>query len=244
MRDRYYAVVRYENNNKLIELDLQDTTDTAFITHDSDVFQVHLDNRTTVASGSITFDSGADESTFTMPQNQSANILDPDHKDIYAYVTAAGDNLGRYEQVTVDGNTCTLSGDWSGEDLQLGYRFNTNVTIPQFYLTKPEGQLTRSNTRASLIVHRLFMETGSIGDVEYTLERVGKDNFTGTIEAAVFDKYDLNDPALSESLRTYIPVYERNTNIVLKLHSEHPSPFSLFSISWEGAVSNRYYQSA
>ena len=244
MRDRYYAVVRYENNNKLIELDLQDTTDTAFITHDSDVFQVHLDNRTTVASGSITFNSGADESTFTMPQNQSANILDPVHKDISAYVTAAGDNLGRYEQVTVNGNTCTLSGDWSGEDLQLGYRFNTNVTIPQFYLTKPEGQLTRSNTRASLIVHRLFMETGSIGDVEYTLERVGKDNFTGTIEAAVFDKYDLNDPALSESLRTYIPVYERNTNIVLKLHSEHPSPFSLFSISWEGDVSNRYYQSA
>jgi len=176
------------------------------------------------------------------------DFISPTHKDIYAYVTNTGNDQGRFAQVTWDTtpepSVGTLKGDWSGQDIQLGYLFNSSVTVPQFYLNRPEGNSVRSNTRNNLTLHRLFLETGAIGVTDYTLERKGKDNYVGTIEGVRFDEYDANDPLLSESLRTYIPVYERNTNVVLKLHSEHPSPFSLFSISWEGDASNRYYQSA
>ena len=110
-------------------------------------------------------------------------------------------------------------------------------------MTRPEGNSVRSNTRSNTVIHRLYLETGAIGTCQYTLERTGKDNFTGHIDGITFDQYDANDPLLSESLRTYIPIYERNTNVVLRIHAEHPSPLSLFSISWEGDVSNRYYQS-
>ena len=244
MRDKYYTVVRYQNQNRLLVMDLQDTSDTAFVSFDGDKYQVHLDNRVTVANGDITYNSATDTSTFTMPQNASENVLDTAHKDVHAYVTTAGDNLGRFAQVSFNGNTGSLTGDWASEDIQLGYLFESSVTVPQFYLSRPEGNSFRSNTRNNLTLHRLFLETGAIGVTDYTLERVGKDNYVGTIEGVRFDEYDANDPLLSESLRTYIPVYERNTNVVLKLHSEHPSPFSLFSISWEGDVSNRYYQSA
>jgi len=244
MRDKYYTVVRYQNQNRLLVMDLQDTSDTAFVSFDGDKYQVHLDNRVTVANGDITYDSATDTSTFTMPQNASENVLDTAHKDVHAYVTTAGDNLGRFAQVSFNGNTGSLTGDWASEDIQLGYLFESSVTVPQFYLSRPEGNSVRSNTRNNLTLHRLFLETGAIGVTDYTLERKGKDNYVGTIEGVRFDEYDANDPLLSESLRTYIPVYERNTNVVLKLHSEHPSPFSLFSISWEGDASNRYYQSA
>lgn len=242
MRDRYYVVIRYGSNNKLIELDLQDTADTAVLNINDNSFQIHLDNRVTIPTNIISYASGV--STFTMPQNDSTNVLDPTHKDIYAYVIDDGDNQGSYQKVTVNTNTCTLTGDWSSDPLEIGYNFSTNVTIPQFYITQAEGRNIRANTRSSLVIHRLFMETGSIGSLNYTLERVGKGNYTGSIEPIVFDQYESNDPSLAQSLSTYIPVYERNTNIVLKLHSENPTPFSLFSIAWEGDISNRYYRNA
>ena len=380
MRDKYYVVVRYENNNRILVLDLQDTTDTAFVSFDNEEYQVHMDNRVTVAAANLTYNSATDETTFDMVKGDvegptwsgivtatngggttaapltnmfdgstttfctnasgtsmtidwqgatavqyqtlevyvgngvsnvnyksvatvtdnvegwytiasTAGTLDssndilltdnstptvlpniaairingnriirdgidandedfisPTHKDIYAYVTNTGNNQGRFAQVTwntaPEPSVGTLNGDWSGQDIQLGYLFNSSVTVPQFYLNRPEGNSVRSNTRNNLTLHRLFLETGAIGVTDYTLERKGKDNYVGTIEGVRFDEYDANDPLLSESLRTYIPVYERNTNVVLKIHSEHPSPFSLFSISWEGDASNRYYQSA
>lgn len=250
MRDKYYTVVRYEDQNRLLVMDLQDTMDTAFVTFDEEDYQIHLDNRVTIANADITYDAATDISTFTMPQDASENELDASHRDIFAYVTTANDpnvvngsNQGRFSQVTFDGNTGSLTGDWSSQDIQLGYLFEASVTVPQFYVTRPEGNSVRSNTRNNTVIHRLFLETGAIGTGNYTLERTGKDNFTGDINGITFDQYDANDPLLSESLRTYIPVYERNTNVVLRIHAEHPSPLSLFSISWEGDVSNRYYQS-
>lgn len=378
MRDKYYVVVRYESNNRILVLDLQDTTDTAFVSFENEEYQVHMDNRVTVPAADLTYNSATDETTFDMVKGdvegptwsddvtgtvsssgttnsittlfdgdtstifkasggtsltidwQSAtavqyqtldvfldaevsnvnyksvttstsgagwltiastagtldsnddilltsnvvgetpgiaairingnriirdgfdanreDFISPTHKDIYAYVTNTGNDQGRFSQVswntTPEPSVGTLKGDWSGQDIQLGYLFNSSVTVPQFYLNRPEGNSVRSNTRNNLTLHRLFLETGAIGVTDYTLERKGKDNYVGTIEGVRFDEYDANDPLLSESLRTYIPVYERNTNVVLKLHSEHPSPFSLFSISWEGDASNRYYQSA
>ena len=393
MRDKYYVVVRYENNNRILVLDLQDTTDTAFVSFDNTEYQVHMDNRVTVPAADLTYNSATDETTFDMPKgdvesditwsdtaflingvqdigasrvnafdgltttfasggtgdtvscfrfepwpttieyntlevyvnNATGNItynggtvdtvfgdvdsgegwytidanpgtlsgtggilltaafepsrtpnsepsglaairingnriirdgidandedfISPTHKDIFAYVTNTGNDQGRFAQVswntTPEPSVGTLKGDWSGQDIQLGYLFNSSVTVPQFYLNRPEGNSVRSNTRNNLTLHRLFLETGAIGVTDYTLERKGKTDFVGTIEGVRCDEYDANDPLLSESLRNYIPVYERNTNVVLKLHSEHPSPFSLFSISWEGDASNRYYQSA
>lgn len=398
MRDKYYVVVRYENNNRILVLDLQDTTDTAFVSFDNEKYQVHMDNRVTVPAADLTYNSATDETTFDMvkgdvesdiawsdtafvvsgvqtagatrvnafdgltttfatdtntggtlscftgavdfawpatieyntlevyvnnacgnitfngntvdtvfgdpdsgegwytidanpgtltgtndgilltaafdanrtPTGEDAGLaairingnriirdnidandedfISPTHKDIFAYVTNTGNDQGRFSQVTWDTtpepSVGTLKGDWSGQDIQLGYLFNSSVTVPQFYLNRPEGNSVRSNTRNNLTLHRLFLETGAIGVTDYTLERKGKTDFVGTIEGVRFDEYDANDPLLSESLRTYIPIYERNTNVVLKLHSEHPSPFSLFSISWEGDASNRYYQSA
>ena len=403
MRDRYYAVVRYTegdpavSHNRLLVFDLQDTTDTAFVSFDSEEYQVHMDNRVTIPAADLTYNAATDETTFDMPKsdvesdiawsdtaflisgvqtagasrvnafdgltttfatapgsggslscftnitpgwpttieyntlevyvnNACGNItfnggtvdtvfgdvdsgegwytidanpgtltgtndgilltaafepgrtptgedaglaairingnriirdnidandedfLSPTYKNVFAYVTNTGNDQGRFAQVswdtTPEPSVGTLQGNWSGQDIQIGYLFESSVTVPQFYLNRPEGNSVRSNTRNSLTIHRLFLETGPIGTTSYTLERKGKDDYVGTIEGVKFDEYEFNDPILNESLRTYIPVYERNTNVVLKLHSEHPSPFSLFSISWEGDASNRYYQSA
>ena len=61
-------------------------------------------------------------------------------------------------------------------------------------------------------------------------------------ESTIIDVYDANDvPFLEEEIKT-VPVYERNTNVTIKLNSSHPSPATLHALSWEGDYSPRYYR--
>ena len=56
------------------------------------------------------------------------------------------------------------------------------------------------------------------------------------------DEYDASDaPYLEEFIKT-IPVYERNTNVEIKLKSAHPAPATLRALSWEGDYSPKFYQ--
>ena len=48
-------------------------------------------------------------------------------------------------------------------------------------------------------------------------------------------------PLLTERIET-IPVYEKNTNVDIFLLSNHPSPASVRSLSWEGDYTNKFYQ--
>jgi hypothetical protein len=56
------------------------------------------------------------------------------------------------------------------------------------------------------------------------------------------NSYLANSPMIAESLTRTIPCYTRNKNMDIELSSRHPSPFTLFSISWEGDYSNKYYR--
>ena len=48
-------------------------------------------------------------------------------------------------------------------------------------------------------------------------------------------------PYLAQKMNT-IPVYEKNYNFNLSLQSEHPSPCTLYSMSWEGMYSTLNYR--
>ena len=250
MRDRYYIVLRYETtpgvfNNQLLVADVRPTENTSFADFNDRLFRIHLDNRVTIDDADITYDAATDTSSWDMPQNNGQPQVF-DQRDIFAYTTADGDNQGRLSEVTITAGTpqtCSVDGDWSNEDLEMGYTFSTDVTLPHFFVSEKDGQSYRAQSRASLIIHRLYVETGDTGMYEFTLERLGKDDYTETRDATMMNTYRANDPVLTESMSTYLPAYERNTNLTLRLHSEHPSPFALFSVTWEGDFSNRYYRS-
>ena len=137
----------------------------------------------------------------------------------------------------------SLDGDWTGQDIHLGYNFTASLILPQFYKTQEVSSGTfRADSRASLIIHRLFVETGPIGVVDFTLERIGKPDYTEKLEANMANMVIANKPTIAPFARTYLPAYERNTSLTLKLNSEHPSPFALYSVTWEGDYSNNYYR--
>lgn len=243
MRDSYYVVCRYFNGgtplgNQLIRLDIKTNDDTQIITFDNQQYLVYLDNKVDIAQADLTFAN--DETTFTIPNTIFTNA----GHEIHAYVSdATSSRFGCTEQVTVSGTTGTLQGDWSDADLHIGYRFSTDVTLPQFYKTQEISSGTfRADSRASLVIHRMFVETGPIGVIEFTLERKGKPDYTELLEQTLANTYLANNPSLSPFYRTYLPAYERNTSLTLRLHSEHPSPFALYSVTWEGDYSNKYYK--
>ena len=116
------------------------------------------------------------------------------------------------------------------------------VTFPKIYVTATKGTNTVADTNGSLIIHRIKIGLGDSGVYETTIKRDGKDDYTELIESSYQDLYQSNtSPWLTERTHT-LPTYERNTNLTFTLKSSHPSPAIIYSMSWEGDYTNRYYQ--
>ena len=252
MADVYYAVVRYQTGastytNQLVEWDVKRNDDTNELLLNGDLYRIHMDNRVEIANAQLTYDSEADRTTFTMPQSRSEDSIVRYNRTVKAYCVIAGaPQQGVVADVTWDGNTGRLPGDWTssiaGYNIQLGYTFNMTVDIPTFYQFE-RGDTTRYDTRASLVIHRYKINAGNTGVFSNRLQVPGKLPYTEVFEANNMNTYRANTPILVPEWTEYIPVYERNTSVEIRLSSDHPSPFSVFSIMWEGDLNNRYYRS-
>ena len=93
-----------------------------------------------------------------------------------------------------------------------------------------------------LVLHRLRIHLGKAGLYETTLTRLGKPNYTEVYESTELDEYEASDaPYVDEVIRT-VPVYEKNTNVDVRIKSAHPSPATLRALSWEGSFTPKYYK--
>ena len=180
--------------------------------------------------------------TFTI-DGYPGSLIQYEHGQVYAFSLVDGD----YDTVTLNTGVTpwrgTVDGDWRGRDFIIGYLFDMRVDIPRFYVVSDDPAAVRSDTRASLVIHRFNIEAGATGVFDATLKRTGYDDYTETYYPIVANAYLANTPMIAESLTRIIPCYIRNKQMDVELHSRHPSPFTLFSISWEGDFSNKYYRS-
>jgi hypothetical protein len=74
------------------------------------------------------------------------------------------------------------------------------------------------------------------------IDRVGKPSFTDTWEPTLADSYSANRVQVNKQITQTIPVYERNNNLTVTLKSTHPTPATLYSMTWEGDYTTKYYQ--
>jgi len=140
----------------------------------------------------------------------------------------------------------SVPGDWSARDFYIGYTFNMVVNIPQFYVVNDRAssnEAVKSDTRASLIIHRFNIEAGASGVFTVELTRPGYDTYSEIYYPKVADAYKANTPMIADSFTKIIPCYSRNKQMEVEISARHPSPFTLFSISWEGDFSNKFYRS-
>ena len=90
--------------------------------------------------------------------------------------------------------------------------------------------------------YRLKLSLGEAGVYETSIERIGKPTYTELIESSLQDAYVTNSTPWVEQRIHTLPVYERNKNLTIYLKSTHPSPTTLYSMSWEGDYNSKFYQ--
>jgi len=257
INDEYYLVT---SENELCKIQLVDTASRPFINQDGTDFNVHLDYYQTVSpeTGMI-YDPITDVTTVVLPADSAINTGDT----VSVIVKEQNNNRGRYAttgaipttgEVVIGGvnllplpgqsslNQLLLNGDWSSDPVQVGREYEMKVELPTIYPTTKKNNMVVSDTSASLILQRLKLNFGPIGQFITKLERKGKPTFIDTHESSIMDGYDANRaPNIDGSFRN-IPVYERNTNVSVTITSTHPSPANIESLSWEGDYNNRYYK--
>ena len=266
--DALYVVVRNENKDVMqkfsLKLDdaghfINDDKGTTSDTTDDITYRVHLDNSTIVASSSLSaYDAANDRTTFTLPTgfNNSAGQL-----AAFVVPTTSDTTFQGYSiDATLSGNTVRLKGNWKTYDPQgvedgdtsddttpvnniiLGYQYDMEVVLPTIYNTQTQGDQSKSFTSGTLVIHRLKMNFGPVGLYSTTINRTGKPDYTETWEPTIADRYGANRVQVNEQIIQTVPVYEKNTNLSVKLKSTHPTPATLYSMTWEGDFTTNYYQ--
>ena len=269
--DALYVVVRNSNKDVLQkyslkldtgEYEINDNMNTTNDTTDDISYRIHLDNAKTVASSSLTYETANNRTVFNLPTgfNNSSGQLS-------VYVVPSSTDLtfqGRSENVSTyveSGVTkVSLPGNWktydpqyvedgsTGDDVTpanniiLGYQFDMEIKFPTIYFGQQAGDSWRNLTNGSLVVHRVKLNFGANGLYSTTIDRIGKPQYTETWEPTISDQYGANRVQINEEATQVIPTYEKNKNLTLTLKSTHPTPATLYSMTWEGDYTNQNYK--
>jgi len=240
--DEYYFL---DTDNFLQKINLmqQDTDPSIDETVGSDTsnYLIHLDNWTTVGNGS--YSATTKLTTFANQSDWIDQVTSPNGALVLVDIDTGATRVGRYAQCTVTNtDDFTVPGDWSTGTFYIGYLYEYSVAFPTLYMTKSQGQQTKSDVNSSLVIHRIKLNFGKSGLYETTLQRTGKTDYTEVYESAALDEYLVSDaPYLPEHIQT-VPVYESNKNVNILLKSSHPAPATLHAMSWEGDYSPRNYK--
>ena len=250
--DVYYAVLNTGSTYTFEKFDIKLKSDTDIIGDIPDENRVHLDTKKTIASGDITYNAATDVSTFTLGAGYYSS------RTLTVYCTTDSDARGKSYDVpaakitgSAPNQTVELPGNWktskkSGSpvntDLIVGYEYEFEVELPKIYMTRSEGDKIRSETRGSLVLHRMNFDFGDVGVIDVTLKRRGRSDYTYTVESLEWDNINASTPTIASGYLHTIPIYDRNINTTVFLKSNHPSPATILSMNWEGDYSPKYYQ--
>jgi hypothetical protein len=232
--DALYVVVRNNNKDQLLKYSIKVDSNTFAIAEN----RVHLDHLMSVTTASNTYNATTNKTTFPKPTGiESTNQM-------AAYDVDSGNQLGRYGLITINGSNLELDGNWSGETFLIGHLFSMEIELPTFYYITKEGERFKADTRSNTILHRVKFGFGPMGIYETVLKRLGRVDYNETFEIAAADAYIANTAGVvnDEVLRT-VPIYDRNTNTILKIRSTHPAPATIHNLTWEGVLNNNFYQS-
>jgi len=240
VNDEYFFL---DTDNFLQKMQLIQADADPSIDQDDVNYLIHLDNYTTVGSG--TYSSTTQLTTFTNQSDWIDQVTSPNGTLVVIDIDSNTAREGRYAECTViNSDDFTVPGDWSGATLQIGYLYDYQIDFPRIFVTKVQGEKSTADVSSSLVIHRLKLGLGKSGLYETTLTRVGKDPYTEIYESSVLDEYLVSDaPYLEEYVKT-VPVYEKNSNVEITLKSTHPSPCTLRSMSWEGDYTPKFYRRA
>lgn len=247
MKDVYYAVLVNKSDSSgniivsLQRFDLKNTDWTAIVEDSQSYpYTVHMDNYRVVLPNELQWYPHLNQTYFRLPMGYFSD------KRFAAYTLKRGKYQGRaaYPKIEIDslGTWAVFEGNWSDTRLMIGYEFEMDVELPTIYYQKLESGKTRSDLRGSLIIHRVKFDFGPVGVYDTTIERKGRADYNHLYESREQDGYDADAVAFVSKQQTTVPCYERNTNLTVHIRSSHPSPATVYSMTWEGDYNKMYYE--
>ena len=243
--DTLYVVLRNGSKDCMLRFDIKIDTDSRTITDDKDtvdtaddlLYRVHLDNSKVIASSALGYSTTTKRTGFTKPDGYEAST-----KQLAVFCHPTGDDVGRYAEASIVGSNIEFDGDWTGKDLTVGYLYDYEVEFPTIFKVQANQEQSIADMTASLIIHRMKLHFGANGLYETTLKRKGKPDYSELWEPPLANLYSSNAVPITEEATRSIPVYERNKNVNVTLKSTHPTPATLYSMSWEGDYTTNYYR--
>ena len=122
----------------------------------------------------------------------------------------------------------------------LGYNFKMNIDLPMFYIKQESQGSSRSWDSANLIIQRVKLNFGRIGQFDTTLKRLGRPDYTQNYEAKPMDMYQANELGYIADYEQTTPIYQRNNTFTMSVSSSSPAPVVLYSATWEGQYQENY----
>ena len=101
---------------------------------------------------------------------------------------------------------------------------------------------TTADVTASLTIQRANLRFGSVGQIDVTLKRRGKPDYSVSYDSSLADWYGEDEPPVITERTVQVPVYERNHNVNITVKSTHPGPASFHSMTWEGDYTPMYHK--
>lgn len=247
-RSTYYAVVANGSSVEVVSIDLTQASEEGFLTLPTgEKTDVCLDLWN--VNPYRTYNSAADTTRVFLPYNHitggtftvmvlggyigGSNAVSSQSVGGVLYPTVAG-TAGNYY---VD-----INGDYRGRDLIIGYLYTMELELPKFYLARSDGSSAQADITGDLIIHRLKVSTGLSGPITYQVDLTGIPTWQNTVQVTQPSSYTLNNVNLEASAIHEVPVYQRNTNLAVKIVGDTPFPVSLLSMTWEGRYNPRFYK--
>ena len=228
--DALYVVQENGSSRQLLKYAIKMDSETLQLAEN----RVHMDYL--MSTSGWTYNASTGKSTKAKPTGLNGT------GQLAAYDIDAGNNLGNYALITVNGSNLEITGDWSNETFLIGYLYEMKVKIPTIYYVRKDGEAFKSDTRSNTIIHRAKLGFGPLGVYETQLTRLGRADYTELFEVTPANQVNANSTGIFDDnvLRT-VPIYDRNINATLTIKSKHPSPATIHNLTWEGILNNKFY---
>jgi len=192
-------------------------------------FEAALDNMYQVTA---TYDSNTEISTVNVPyQIQNSG-------DDFAIVVLSGTDAGyvRSPDSVSGGNAYFNNIDLSSMNIAVGYKYTTEVQLPNYYFSVSPGQY---DVNGDLRIDRLNFELGVSGPMEFHLSSPQMDDYIQYESGMSVDSEDFNSIPSKLYKSVMVPVHRKNNKYTLTIKIPDPFTATVVSASWDGRYNNK-----
>ena len=194
-------------------------------------FEVALDNMHRIVNADVSYDSGTDVSTVTLPYNHYTDGT------LQACVIS-GTNAGFV--VTADsasGTSATFDGiNLNTGNVVIGYKYTTEIQLPNFYYSVGQGQY---DINGDLRINRINLELGISGPMEFHIQAPQIDDYIQYESGMEVDIGAFNATPTAPYKSVKIPIYKKNDKYTLTVKIPDPFTATIVSGSWDGRYDNK-----